>query len=659
MASSTSGPEPHAEARAGISRRRLLQGAGATAAGIALTQAGLPRAKAAEPFTPRGKLRRRPNFLFILADEYRYPPVYESAATKAYRADHYVAEEALKEDGVEFEDHYIMSVACAPSRTSLLTGQYPSLHGVSQTDGVAKNAVEEDLFWLDPDTLPTMGDYFRAGGYDTYYKGKWHVSHADIDVPGTYDQLLSFDEEGRRDPEKERTYLRANRLDGFGFDGWIGPEPHGGNPLNSGSSAAKGQGRDAQFAEQTVELLHELAGRSGDRPWLTVSSFVNPHDIAVWGAFTLRDTEEWNLRGQLEGSQVPGDLFDSTQYAATSGEDLSGKPSCQRSYLDTYPRMLQPTPNDDEYRRFYYQLQENVNREVKKVLDALASHPSMAADTIVIFTSDHGDLLGAHGGMHQKWHQAYEESVHVPFIVHNPTVFPGRRTVDTLTSHADVIPTMLGLAGLDPERLLAELGRTHNEAHPLVGRDLSSLLLGEDTEDREREPVYFMTDDEISRGSEQVSFAGRMYPSVVQPNHLETVVAHLPTAADGSFQRWKYTRYFDSRQFWSDPSDEPPPGHLPPEEPPEGIDVVTHVSGNVGRPGIKKATTTVKDEPVSDQIEAYNLGADPLELTNLAHSRDPATHKAVKRLAGLLEEQRERKRRVPSSGPVPGQETPR
>ncbi len=58
-----------------------------------------------------------------------------------------------------------------------------------------------------------------VGGYDTYYKGKWHVSHADILIPGTYDQLLSFNDQGERDPARERTYLNANRLDGFGFDG--------------------------------------------------------------------------------------------------------------------------------------------------------------------------------------------------------------------------------------------------------------------------------------------------------------------------------------------------------------------------------------------------------------------------------------------------------
>lgn len=137
-------------------------------------------------------------------------------------------------------------------------------------------------------------------------------------------------------------------------------------------------------------------------------------------------------------------------------------------------------------------------------------------------------MLGAHGGMHQKWHQAYEESTHVPFIFHNPTMFSGRQAIDTLTSHADVIPTMIGLAGLDPDRLRRRVAQTHDEAHPFVGRDLSGLLLGDGKPAKVNDPVYFMTDDEVSRGSEQVDFTRHMYPSVIQPNHLETVVARLP-----------------------------------------------------------------------------------------------------------------------------------
>ncbi len=639
-----------------VSRRQLLQGAGALAVSGGLAQAGVPVARASQRGPALGRLRRQPNFLVILADEYRYPPVYESAATREYRSAHYVAEQTLRADGVEFENHYIMSSACAPSRASFFTGQYPSLHGVSQTDGVAKPVVDQDVFWLDPATVPTMGDYFRAGGYDTFYKGKWHVSHADINVPGTYDQVLSFNERGQRDPAGERTYLTANRLDGFGFDGWIGPEPHGGNPLNSGSSAKAGGGRDAQFASQTAELLHSLAGRSPQRPWLVVSSFVNPHDIALWGALTLLQVRRWNLRGQLRGSAVPTELFDAAMYAATSHERLTTKPSCQSSYLETYRRMLQPTPNTLDYRRFYYQLQENVNREIQKVLDVLNAQRAMAADTIVIFTSDHGDMLGAHGGMHQKWHQAYEESVHVPFIVHSPTLFSGRRQLAELTSHADALPTMLGLAGLDPEHLRRQLASTHNEAHPLVGRDLSDVLLGEREPAIVHSPVYFTTDDEISRGSDQISATNHMYPAVVQPNHLETVVVNLMTGADRTAEKWKYTRYFDTPQFWSAPPAEPPPQHLPPETPPEAIDVVTLISGNVDQAGVKEATTTIKQQPAAAQIEVYNVSRDPLELTNLAHSANPKTRATVARLRRILEQQRRLKRRTPSSGHVPGQE---
>ena len=195
-----------------------------------------------------------------------------------------------------------MSAACVPSRTSIFTGQYPSLHGVSQTTGAAKSSFENDMYWLDPNTAPTMGDYFRAGGYETYYKGKWHVSEADLMIPGTHTSLLSFDSKGLPDPQVEAEYLAADRLGEFGFSGWIGPEPHGSNPLNSGSSAAGGIGRDEKFATQAVDLLDQLAGRSRQaRPWLMVNSYVNPHDICVWGTSTLQSSN-WNLRGQLDAA---------------------------------------------------------------------------------------------------------------------------------------------------------------------------------------------------------------------------------------------------------------------------------------------------------------------------------------------------------------------
>ncbi|MGH3122395.1 MAG: sulfatase-like hydrolase/transferase, partial [Streptosporangiaceae bacterium] len=275
-----------------------------------------------------------------------------------------------------------------------------------------------------------------------------------------------------------------------------------------------------------------------------------------------------------------------------------------------------------------------------------------------IFTSDHGELLGAHGGMFQKWHQAYEESSHVPFIMHNPVLFTGRQSLDGLTSHADLLPTLLGLAGLDPARLQQELAATHTEVHPFVGRDLSGVILGETNPGQVSAPVYFMTDDEVSSGSDQTTTAGVMYRAVIQPNHVETVVAHLPTGRRGALEKWKYSRYSDNPQFWSDPEDLGfADSHLPPTNPDLGSerDVVTMVEGNVNREGPKQAFTTVKTQPVPDQAEAYNLAQDPLELHNLVHSPDPVVRARVRELRVLLHEQCRAKRLKPGSGTVPSQ----
>lgn len=634
----------------GLSRRRFIQGTGVAAATAGIAQleqsyAAPAAAASAASFEPRGKLRKRPNLLLILCDEYRFPVAYESSKLKDFRTSYLTAEESLRQDGLEFTNHYIMTAACVPSRSSIFTGQYPSLHGDSQTPGAAKSSIEMDMFWLDPNTVPTMGNYFRAGGYDTYYKGKWHVSDADIHIPGTYNPLLTFDSKGEPDPEAENTYLAADRLGPYGFSGWIGPEPHGSNPLNSGSSAAGAIGRDEKFADQAVELLGQLSKRgSSGRPWLMVNSYVNPHDVTVWGALTLQ-SPSWNLRGQLANSTVPYELFEPADYAATSNENLAGKPDCQQDYVELYPDVFQPLPNTVEYQRFYYQLQQNVNQQIQRVLDALNAHPKMAANTIVIFTSDHGDLLGAHGGMHQKWHQAYEEATHVPFIVHNPVLFAGRQTLDTLTSHADLLPTMLGLAGLHPTQLQQKLARNHTEVHPLVGRDLSGVILGETDPRQVSGPVYFMTEDEVSRGLYQTTAEGVEYPSVTQPNTVETVVAYLATGENGAREKWKYSRYSDNTQFWSDPAPSAGPAQ----------DVVTQVSGNMNLPGTKTATTTVKTSPVPDQAEAYNLANDPLELVNLVHSNDPAVQNIISQLETLLHEQCQAKLLKPSSGTVPGQ----
>ena len=132
---------------------------------------------------------------------------------------------------------------------------------------------------------------------------------------------------------------------------------------------AVGQGRDVGFATQAVDLIHELdADRKDDRPWLMVASFVNPHDIALWG-YIARASDQFNFSGC---DYVPGfqELFDPVLFERTLTDDLGTKPTCQESSQTSYHEWMQGIPPDN-YFRFYYQLHVNVDKELMKVYGAL------------------------------------------------------------------------------------------------------------------------------------------------------------------------------------------------------------------------------------------------------------------------------------------------
>jgi arylsulfatase A-like enzyme len=543
-----------------------------------------------------------------MVDEERYPPVYETEELKAWRKEYLKAQDVLRQAGVEFQRHYAASSACCPSRSSFFTGQYPSLHGVTQTPGTAKTSYDPGMFWLDPNTVPTLGDYFRAAGYRTFYKGKWHISDADILIPGTHDPLMTWTDDGTPLPRNIEIYRRADRLDEYGFTGWIGPEPHGAAQANSGMN------RDKGFAQEAIELLDQLeaerAAADGQKtPWLIVNSYVNPHDIAMFGP-------QWKLWGY----DFTDDTVPDIPHAPTDGEDLAAKPRCQASFVEVYPHMLLPQPNIEIYRKFYYYLQKLSDEYIGQVYAKLRA-TSFFENTIVVFTSDHGDMLGAHGGQHQKWHCAYEEAIHVPLIISSPR-FKQPRSVGALTSHVDIIPTLLALAGADQQEVQAVAARDHCEVRPLVGRDLSALLLDEAGPPPVSEPIYYMTDDEVSSGQSQFNpLTGNAYHSVIQPNHVETVIATFP--AEGGEQVWKYSRYF-APDTWTSPG---PYDALP-------VDDRKHQ----------------KEQPdIPDEYEMYNLTLDPLEQINLAHPshQTPETQRRQRELQALLAEQNAKKRLTP------------
>lgn len=623
----------------GVTRRGALKLGLAGAAGAAVLSGSDALAGASKS---AGAAPKRPNILFLLVDEQRFPTVYESAALKEFRMQHLPAQGALAKRGVSFDRHYVASVACVPSRTSLYTGHYPSLHGAANTDGTAKAANDPAMRWLLPGSVPTLGHYLRHAGYRTFWKGKWHATDASLKVPGTERAITSYDATGSTDPDKESVYLKADALNAFGFSGWVGPEPYGPDPLRSGSSTAQGKfGRDQATSAQAAQSLKDLDASDDTSPWFLMASFANPHDIALWAYFSNLSPPMQEAYDFSVPDDVPEDVFDRSLFGRTRLEKLDDKPSCQKSYRDAYSKFMQPSFASQQYYRLYYRLHADVDKRLGEVLSALDA-TRFKNDTIVIFTSDHGDILGAHGGLHQKWYTAYEEATRVPLVVALPSAQTASG-VSIPTSHIDIVPTILGLAGIDSKATLEAIAPAFSDALPLVGRDLSPVIRGEIPPEKMEEPIYFMTDDDPSRGLNQRNFIGIPVDSVAQPNHVESVIALV------NGEVWKYSRYFDHPRYWSSPGT---PGA-------EGVrDVVSKLMAPEGEDDGSSPRRVyeerIKTAPAPTEYEMYNVTADPMELENLAGK--PEWKERESALRDLLVEQCARKRLVPRSGAVPGED---
>jgi len=530
-----------------------------------------------------------------MTDEERYPPPYEAAALAEFRRTQLPARERLRAQSRELHRHYAGATACTPSRTTLFTGQYASLHGVADTDGLAKQATDPGMHFLDPDTVPTMGDWFRAAGYRTHYRGKWHISHPDLTIPGTHESLAINDADGVIDPAAVDAYRRADRLDPYGFSGWIGREPHGANKADTGLV------RDGVFAQEVVDLFAQIAASDDDAPWLAVASFVNPHDIAFTGA-------AW----ELLGFPPVADCIPEIPEAPSQSDSFAGRPDCQRQFKEVWPKALYPQDADGEYRRLYHFLQTLVDAAIMRILDELEAR-GLADDTVVVFTSDHGDMLGAHGGMLQKWHNAFDESVRVPFLISGPGVDTAAPDVEIATSHVDLIPTLLGLVGADVEAAAARVSGHHVETQPFVGRDLSSLLAGSAAEDDVDAPIYFMTEDRVTQGLRTTGmFSGEPFEPVGDPGKVESVITRLPTGDGGAAELWKLNHYYERLPEWEEA---------------HGL------------------VNPFASEPAAPQWELHNLTVDPEERTNRASDGDVAP--VLGQLRTVLDETREAMRRTP------------
>ncbi len=344
----------------------------------------------------------RPNILVIVVDQLRFPqwigpgPGGPSLPPNLRR---------LRRGAVSFARHYTASNDCTPARAALLTGLYTHQTGCMITGAST----------LDPD-FPTWGSMLREHGYHTRWYGKWHLTHGD----------------NKWTPERGERVLER-----YGFAGGTYPSPDG----------APGQGWrvDPGVAGQFEQWLSTV-GES--EPWCTTVSFVNPHDIAWWYGWSDRVPAEAYAPSVI-GALPPN--FETPELLMARG-----KPRLQRSLQETAAASFGPVPFTGpevastwlSMLDLYVKLQLEVDGHIGRVLDALESRPRVAQNTVIVFTSDHGEYLGSHG-LRGKGAGAYEEAIRVPLIVKDPrgalTKAPELARTQ-LTSSVDVAPLLLSIA---------------------------------------------------------------------------------------------------------------------------------------------------------------------------------------------------------------------
>ena len=545
------------------------------------------------------------NILLITVDQMRFPRLQDSggmdedlkqilsfgelSADNTY-AEYFPGFQRLRRNAVVMRQHIIGTSACVPSRALIYTGQYGTRTRVVETDSLFKYGSDPNFPWLHPRGIPTMGDWFRAAGYSTHYFGKWDLSYVDGPGPG------------------------HGNLNSWGFEDWkmSAPDAQGGQ-LNQ-----LGVYRDPGYADMVETFLKRKAmnfetAQSDPQPWLCVASLVNPHDIASAYPLSWWMPEEISAPGVQHASNdpaavrpIPGqgdrseplpggtirvslnpkgfpqDCFSAPQ---TWNEDLSTKPDCQFDYSYkmglalksrrppkqrdywSLPFQIQENPKDwyDAFGQFYAYCHTLADTQIERILKTL-DETGLADDTLVVFLSDHGEYGAAHGGMVEKWHTAYDEILHVPFLVSSPNINPDAdniRYVDDLTSHIDVLPTLLGLAGIDPDAVGPEI--PEQTYMPLPGADLRDVISQPEqpvvtANGKTREGVLFISDDTITsflRG-EQAPPAFKVFLGEIKTQQKNGV-----PLAEGSVRQpchircartpeWKLVRYFDPNNIETD-----------------------------------------------------------------------------------------------------------
>lgn len=476
--------------------------------------------------------------------------------------------EWLKKNGITFLNHQAASCACSPARSTLYTG----LH--IQHTGIFDNL--NSPWQANMSTgVKTVGHRLAQLGYYPAYQGKWHLSHNLDTIEDAIDAPMA-------------TYRKV--IEAYGFQDFIGfgditDTTLGGYNYDEATTA---------FAARWLRSKGAALNAKGT-PWYLAVNFVNPHDVM----YVNSDLPGETVQGKYSVQPIARPPRDEIYRASwdeplpptrSQSFDAAGRPFAHQVYQTVQDLLVGQWPEEDRrwrvLRDYYFNCIRDCDRQVVSTLDALRK-TGMAEKTIIVFTADHGELGGAHQ-MRGKGNCTYREQNHLPLMIVHPA-YPGGLNCRAMTSEIDLAPTLLALTG----KAGSELNSADDK---LSGRDFSPLLRAPERAalDALRPATLFNFNMLLYQDAKWIARLEEMLrtPGISGPQKVAWMLQYEPdfnqrcgirSVFDG---RYRFSRYFAPLQF--------------------------------------NTPETYEDLIAKNDLELYDLDADPQEIRNLATDRSAA-----------------------------------
>ena len=529
---------------------------GSTVVGSTILASGIAHAQTPAP-APSPSNESMPagyNILFVLVDQEHFFPQWPFPVP---------AREAIKKKAITFLNHQAASCVCSSARSVVYTGQH-----IQQT-GIADNL---NYIWQrDLSTrIKTVGHRLTELGYHAAYQGKWHLSATldlndkPIDAP-----LLDY----------------RKTMESYGFKDFFGI-----GDLIDGTLGGYSYD-DGTLATAVTWLRTEAQTlRTKGQPWYLAVNLVNPHDTMYFDS----DTGAENIQGKSHAvgiARAPDDelyraTWDSVPMPGSRHQPFNapGRPAAHLYYQQSIDLLVGTWPDEDRrwraLRNYYFNAIRDCDTKVERLMAALENN-GMAQNTIVIFTADHGELGGSHQ-MRGKGTTTYHQQNHLPLMIVHPALAGGKQC-QAITSQLDLTPTILALTGKDAA------ART-KASEGLRGKDFSVLLRNPEAAGQKAvRPAALFNFNMLSYADPKwaaLSIDTRKFRTKPPEQQEAALAAHpadfphrtgIRSIWDG---RYRFSRYFSPMQF------------------------------NTPR--------TMEELLAKNDLEVYDLQADPDEMTNLA-----------------------------------------